>query len=228
MKSATITTLTERQWNVVELLATGQSTRTVAKIARVERRTLARWARQDDFRDALDARRREIWGEGGDRLRAAVPKAISALEGCLDSTEERSRIAAADALLKAAGPVPESTLNTEGHVMTPTKSTLIMEYNQTGESGRKQFPIFDMRTGEIQGYQPFDGSIGDGSEDAHRNWAAELTVLLSNPATRTMASGCDMDGVKLVNGQRPDGQPCLSDKAQSEWDAAKKKAGVLA
>ncbi len=80
---------------------------TLAKAARyagVNERTLRRWLIDQDFRAALDAARREIFGEVLTHMQGSASKALDALHGVLDDDAARpsEKVAAARVLLDHA------------------------------------------------------------------------------------------------------------------------------
>src|SRR5215210_166260 len=72
------------QLNAIDCLATGQTDAETAAAVGVTRQTVNGWRNHDPrFIAALNARRLDIWGGAGDRLRALLPKALAALEAAL-------------------------------------------------------------------------------------------------------------------------------------------------
>ena len=62
--------LSERQQAAIELLLLGKGVTSTARAVEVDRRTVHRWMHDDDFREELDRRRRELWREAGAATRA--------------------------------------------------------------------------------------------------------------------------------------------------------------
>lgn len=84
----------------LEALANGKAPADAATEAGVDFATVREWMTRDaPFRAELNARRRDAYGAGADRLRALVPAALEVLEGEIAS----GNVQAALAVLKAAG-----------------------------------------------------------------------------------------------------------------------------
>jgi hypothetical protein len=92
--------LSEAQRRAIDLLIEGKSQVKVAESVSVTARTLYNWMHDDDFRIALDARRRDLWATAAERLRAMLHPAIDVLEAQLSNPYEPLRIRAANALLR--------------------------------------------------------------------------------------------------------------------------------
>ncbi len=75
--------LSVSQENAVDLLATGANDRETAESVGVSRQTVNGWRGHPVFAAVLNARRAEIWGGSGDRLRALLPKALDCIEGAI-------------------------------------------------------------------------------------------------------------------------------------------------
>ena len=84
-------------------LVSGGSQQQAADTAGVSRMTLTRWLRDRTFRDQLAQAEVEASREILAGLRAALPRAVSALVELLDSPDSRERVKAASALLRTAG-----------------------------------------------------------------------------------------------------------------------------
>lgn len=93
------------QQNAIELLLAGKTDQEVAVAVGVTRQTVTLWRNKDElFRAALDARRREIWGTHVERLRRLVTRALQILEDDLGQDEDRRlRQSAAVHVLKCVG-----------------------------------------------------------------------------------------------------------------------------
>jgi hypothetical protein len=89
--------LTLAQQNAVDLLAAGKSDSEAAATLGLSRPTVSKWRLYcPTFQAALHARRAEIWGAAGDRLRSLVPKALDVLADILGASKDestRSRVA---------------------------------------------------------------------------------------------------------------------------------------
>lgn len=93
--------LSPQQETAVDLLAVGRKVTDVAGEIGVARQTVSQWLNRDDeFRAALNVRRRELWQATSDRLRSLLRKALDAIEGRLDAEDG---LAAAVHVLKAVG-----------------------------------------------------------------------------------------------------------------------------
>jgi hypothetical protein len=72
--------ISARQERAIELLLAGSTITRAAQEVGVSRQTLSLWANRDPFFAAeLNARRRELWRAGQDRLRSMVPAALAAV-----------------------------------------------------------------------------------------------------------------------------------------------------
>src|SRR5689334_1872713 len=61
--------LHEKQLAAIEMLVVGRSLTNIAKAIEVDRKTLYRWRKDEEFLEALNARRRDVWGDVVGRLR---------------------------------------------------------------------------------------------------------------------------------------------------------------
>jgi len=94
--------LTVAQLNAVDCLVSGMTDAETAEAVGVGRQTVNAWKNHSaEFRAALNARRADVWGAAGDRLRSLVPKAVTVLETALDGPIPDPRIALD--VLKLAG-----------------------------------------------------------------------------------------------------------------------------
>src|SRR5690242_14986032 len=71
--------LNEKQLTAIEMLVLGKAVGAVAKTLEIDPRTLFRWRRDELFREALDARRTEVWGGATDRLKDLVHPSIEVM-----------------------------------------------------------------------------------------------------------------------------------------------------
>jgi transposase-like protein len=92
--------LTDRQRLAIELLLVGKSLTTIAERVQVSPRTLFNWRRDEMFRVELERRRREVWDDAADRLRALIHPAIDVLEAEVHDEYDRSRVRAAGMILR--------------------------------------------------------------------------------------------------------------------------------
>jgi hypothetical protein len=96
--------LTVAQHNAIDLLIHGKTDGDTALAVGVTRQTVNEWRNHNPvFIAELNARRQEIYGACGERLRALVPKTIDALEKTFEYGDPKERITAAVHILKAAG-----------------------------------------------------------------------------------------------------------------------------
>jgi hypothetical protein len=105
------TGLSPQQHTALDMLALGRPDAAVAAHTGVARETVTRWRLYDPtFRDALQARRDELWQDARAGLQSLVPAALNALQDQLLSSEHRGRLALD--LLRAAGaltPTPSAS-----------------------------------------------------------------------------------------------------------------------
>jgi hypothetical protein len=93
--------LTLPQLNAIDALVAGKSDMEVAGIVGVHRVTVSKWRLYDPYFQAeLNARRRALWGDAAERLRALLPKAIDTLEAELSGDK---RLAAALQVIRLTG-----------------------------------------------------------------------------------------------------------------------------
>jgi hypothetical protein len=93
--------LTVAQESAIDCLIGGATDAEAAEAVGVQRQTVNGWKNHDPaFIAALNTRRADLWGHSADRLRALVPRALTALEHALDTNAD-PRVALD--LLKLAG-----------------------------------------------------------------------------------------------------------------------------
>jgi hypothetical protein len=95
--------LSEAQQAAAAMLATGKSFQRVAEELKVDVRTIYNWRRLPPFRRALNKRRKEIWNESADRLRAMLTRSLDIVEEQLAVRYEPSRVRAANMVLRHTG-----------------------------------------------------------------------------------------------------------------------------
>lgn len=92
--------LTPKQRATLDLLAVGTSITEAAEATGVSRQTVSEWLHHHHgFQAALNRRRRELWTNVSDRLRALLPKALTVLEREIE--DGSAPLAAAVHVLKA-------------------------------------------------------------------------------------------------------------------------------
>ncbi len=101
---AVIMPLNIAQENAIDLLIHGKTDGDAAAVVGVTRQTVNEWRNHNPaFIAEMNARRQEIYGAHGERLRALVPKAIDALEKTFEYGDPKERLTAAVHILKAVG-----------------------------------------------------------------------------------------------------------------------------
>ena len=99
-----IKALSIQQRNAIDLFLTGKNDREVAEFVGVERVTVNNWRnRKPEFIEELNRRRYELFESEMNRLRSLIASSVEALSECINSTDERVKLAAATALLKLIG-----------------------------------------------------------------------------------------------------------------------------
>jgi len=99
-----IKALSIQQKNAIDLLLTGKNDRQVAEFVGVERVTVNNWRnRKPEFIDELNRRRCELFESEMNRLRSLIASSVEALSECINSRDERIKLAAATTLLKLIG-----------------------------------------------------------------------------------------------------------------------------
>ena len=102
-KNGQIETLSIEQENAIDLLIQGKTDGDTGAAVGVTRQTVNGWKNHDAaFIAELNARRREIFGAHGERLRALVSKAVDVLEDSLTAEDPKIKQAAAVHILRAA------------------------------------------------------------------------------------------------------------------------------
>jgi hypothetical protein len=91
--------LSEKQRAAIALMLAGKSFAAVAQTLEIDRRTLFNWRRDEAFREDMDRRREELWGELIDRIRGLVLPSLDILERELADRYDRTRHRAAATLL---------------------------------------------------------------------------------------------------------------------------------
>src|SRR5436309_10803622 len=94
--------LNERQWAAIQLLAIGKSLSAVARTIEVDPKTLYNWRQDAAFREALAARRRDLWSTAIERVRGMVNPSLDIIEQHLSDRYERIRFRAAQTVLNLA------------------------------------------------------------------------------------------------------------------------------
>lgn len=107
MTQPNATNLTPQQERAAEMLAAGRRMGATAKALGVHRVTLWEWTKLPDFQEYLNELRRVAWRSTLDRMRENTAKAARVLGTILSdpATVARDRLAAAKAVLAAAGPL---------------------------------------------------------------------------------------------------------------------------
>lgn len=95
--------LSPKQEIAISALVIGLSDRAAAEHAGVHRVTVARWRLYDDtFRAAYIERLADIWTDAAEHLRALVPQAVDTLHHLLECGDDRTRLRAANEIVKLA------------------------------------------------------------------------------------------------------------------------------
>ena len=95
--------LSDAQTAAVALIVAGRSLKHVCDSLNIDPRTLYRWRRERAFRRALDARRRDLWANASDRLRAMLDRSLDVFEEQLNERYQPTKFRAAHAVLRIAG-----------------------------------------------------------------------------------------------------------------------------
>ena len=94
--------LSANQQRAIELAMAGNKDQEVAEAVGVTRETVCRWRHQPEFRAALNAYRKEVFGATRERLRDLATEAVEALAEGLADENPKVRVQAAVHILKAA------------------------------------------------------------------------------------------------------------------------------
>ncbi len=87
--------LSPRQAAAIPHIITSRSTTEASELADVSRKTLQRWMRDPDFRDALEDVRREAAELARNQMGGLLVKAMATLSDVMDSSNDRARTDAA-------------------------------------------------------------------------------------------------------------------------------------
>lgn len=96
--------MSAQQEQVLDALLDGKTESEAAQIAGVAPDWVRKWGENDPlFVAERNRRRKDEWAHWQERLRRLVPKAEDSLEAILKCDDERTRLAAAVAILRAVG-----------------------------------------------------------------------------------------------------------------------------
>jgi hypothetical protein len=90
--------LNERQLAAIEMLLQGKPFSEVAASVGIDPKTLYRWRQDEVFSEALNARRREVWGGVIARLKDLVHPSLEVMAQHLADPYDRARFRAASAV----------------------------------------------------------------------------------------------------------------------------------
>jgi len=92
--------LSVQQQNAIDLLASGAGVVKVAEALSINRHTITRWKMKNPiFIAALNSKRKELWSEAHERLRAMVSKAMDVMEQALEDGDGKVAVE----VIKAVG-----------------------------------------------------------------------------------------------------------------------------
>ncbi len=94
------TALLPQQWTAIGLLVSGKRQTDIATEIGVSQETLSRWRNSPVYMAALNQAIRDCYAGTIGLVRDAVADAVMAIRGCLQSEDDRVRLAAALALVK--------------------------------------------------------------------------------------------------------------------------------
>ena len=131
-----IKALSIQQKNAIDLLLTGKNDRQVAEFVGVERVTVNNWRnRKPEFIEELNRRRYELFAGEMDRLRSLISASVDALTACINSGDERIKLAAATTLLKLIGldrhPLIPASREVTPSIVRPPISEIIQLCSET-------------------------------------------------------------------------------------------------
>ncbi len=92
----------ERRRAAIELMLAGKSFIATASAIGIDPRTLHRWRQDENFTKELERRRRELYDDAADRLRALIHPSLDVIEQHLADKYDRARFRAASAVLRLA------------------------------------------------------------------------------------------------------------------------------
>src|SRR5215212_2067708 len=90
--------LNDKQRAAIDLLAAGKGCAETARELQITTRTLYNWRQDELFQEALQDRRREMWGRANDRIRALLETSIDVMEQHLKDNWQNNRFRAASTL----------------------------------------------------------------------------------------------------------------------------------
>ncbi len=131
-----IKALSIQQRNAIDLFLTGKNDRQVAEFVGVERVTVNNWRnRKPEFIDELNRRRCELFESEMNRLRSLITSSVEALSECINSRDERIKLAAATTLLKLIGldrhPLIPASREVTPSIVRPPISEIIQLCSET-------------------------------------------------------------------------------------------------
>ncbi len=92
--------LSDKQLAAIEMLVLGKAFTVVARELDIDRRSLYRWRQDETFCEALNERRRAVWGGAVDRLKDLVHPSLEVLAEHLSDRYDRARFRAASTVLR--------------------------------------------------------------------------------------------------------------------------------
>jgi hypothetical protein len=92
--------LPDKQRAAIQLIIMGKSDTAAAKALDLDRRTIYRWRQDERFVAALEERRRALWADAADRVRALVHPSLDVMEQHLCDRYDRARFRAASTILR--------------------------------------------------------------------------------------------------------------------------------
>jgi len=131
-----IKALSIQQQNAIDLFLTGKNDRQVAEFVGVERVTVNNWRnRKPEFIEELNRRRYELFESEMNRLRSLIASSVEALSECINSRDERIKLAAATTLLKLIGldrhPLIPASREVTPSIVRPPISEIIQLCSET-------------------------------------------------------------------------------------------------
>lgn len=94
--------LNDKQLACIDLILAGKTIVSISQTLGVVRQTIYNWREDEMFNEVLEQRRKAMWSEAAERLRAMVHPSLNIVERELKNPYDRARWRAATAVLRLA------------------------------------------------------------------------------------------------------------------------------
>lgn len=94
--------LTKRQQQVLPFILSSNSYEEAAKLANISPKQIYQWLKEDNFKNELQKRRKEIFEEALYFLKSSITKASKTLMSLLETSDDRLKMQVANKIIKNA------------------------------------------------------------------------------------------------------------------------------